>query len=402
MSPKETTNLDAPLVEKAVKALITVAAKSKEQKTGAKKDLLEDEDVSTIWLVITTKKVPDSARVKPQRIPLKHPIIQPDAEVCLFTKDPQKDYKALMEKHNVKIDKVIGVSKLRENYHPYEAKRQLCSSYNLFLADDRILTLLPPILGNTFFKTKKLPVPVDLTSKNIAKEIESARSATYLHLTKGTCVSVKIGKTNQTATQVKENVLGAINKIVDKIPRKWANILSLQLKTSDSIALPIYNSLPDEEEPAAEVNKSTKKGKAEKEETIEDNEAVEEEDDSMEAKVSAKQNKAAAKQKKAVVAVEPAVKRHATRSTSVIKPSASPSSAPAKAAVAKAKVAAVAKGVKAVATKKNETIVPSEPAEKPAKVVAKKVVANGAAKVTKAAPLKRVSAAGKVTKVKKQ
>jgi ribosome biogenesis protein UTP30 len=47
------------------------------------------------------------------------------------------------------------VSKLKARYKPFEAKRQLCASYDLFLADERVLPLLPPILGKTFFMKKK-------------------------------------------------------------------------------------------------------------------------------------------------------------------------------------------------------------------------------------------------------
>lgn len=45
------------------------------------------------------------------------------------------------------ISKVVGVSKLRTKYEAPEAKRQLCSSYDIFLADDRIIPTLPKLLG---------------------------------------------------------------------------------------------------------------------------------------------------------------------------------------------------------------------------------------------------------------
>ena len=53
------------------------------------------------------------------------------------------------------IAKVLGVSKLRNNYKPHEAKRKLCDSYDLFLADERVIPVLPKLLGKTFFKTTK-------------------------------------------------------------------------------------------------------------------------------------------------------------------------------------------------------------------------------------------------------
>jgi hypothetical protein len=42
---------------------------------------------------------------------------------------------------------VVGVSKLKAKYESHEAKRQLCNSYDMFAADERILPSLPKLLG---------------------------------------------------------------------------------------------------------------------------------------------------------------------------------------------------------------------------------------------------------------
>jgi ribosome biogenesis protein UTP30 len=97
------------------------------------------------------------------------------------------------------------VTKLRNKYKPYEAKRLLCASYDLFLADDRVLPLLPKLLGKEFYKKKKyferdllfpnvsipvfrIPTPIDLASpKKLKEEIETAISSAYLFLASGPC-----------------------------------------------------------------------------------------------------------------------------------------------------------------------------------------------------------------------
>ena len=79
-----------------------------------------------------------------------------DAELCLLTTDPGKEYKELLVEKKVEgVAKVISLEKLRKNYKPYEAKRKLCMSYDLFLADERILHKLPPLLGSYFYKRKR-------------------------------------------------------------------------------------------------------------------------------------------------------------------------------------------------------------------------------------------------------
>eukprot|EP01048_Picozoa_sp_COSAG05_P024606 COSAG05_NODE_5864_length_1070_cov_1.369722_1_plen_85_part_00 len=53
------------------------------------------------------------------------------------------------------IVKVIGLTKLRDNYKTFEAKRNLCDSYDLFMIDRRVLPMASKLLGNSFFRKKK-------------------------------------------------------------------------------------------------------------------------------------------------------------------------------------------------------------------------------------------------------
>ena len=39
------------------------------------------------------------------------------------------------------------MSKLKTKYESHEAKRQLCNSYDMFAADERVLPSLPKLLG---------------------------------------------------------------------------------------------------------------------------------------------------------------------------------------------------------------------------------------------------------------
>ncbi|KAJ3207332.1 hypothetical protein HDU67_007532 [Dinochytrium kinnereticum] len=214
-------------IEKAVNAL-----KAFEEGKGAQSPK------DAYWLVITTKLMPDSMKVKPHRIPLKHSLLDADADICLFTKDPQREFKNLVAETGV-----IGLSKLRSKHQPYEAKRKLCASYDLFLSDDRILNLLPPLLGKAFFRKKKHPAPVDIQPKNFKKEIQLAMSSTFFYASMGVSNSVKIGRSFHTPSQIVDNVLHSLESIISRLPQKWENVHSLALKTGTSPALPIYSSI---------------------------------------------------------------------------------------------------------------------------------------------------------------
>lgn len=69
---------------------------------------------------------------------------------------------------------VIGVSKLRKEYRVFEQRRQLAESYDLFLADERVLPSLPRLLGKTFFQKKKQPIPIRLMKKTRAAKSAGA------------------------------------------------------------------------------------------------------------------------------------------------------------------------------------------------------------------------------------
>jgi ribosome biogenesis protein UTP30 len=74
----------------------------------------------------------------------------------LITKDPQRRYKDLLASHNIKfISRVVGVEKLKGKFKPFEARRLLLQENGLFLADERVVPLLPKLLGAMFFKAKK-------------------------------------------------------------------------------------------------------------------------------------------------------------------------------------------------------------------------------------------------------
>lgn len=50
------------------------------------------------------------------------------------------------------VAQVVGVDTLRNDYRVYEARRKLAASYDLFLADSRVIPCLPKLLGNPFMK----------------------------------------------------------------------------------------------------------------------------------------------------------------------------------------------------------------------------------------------------------
>ncbi|TGZ83962.1 ribosomal protein L1 [Ascodesmis nigricans] len=223
--------------------------------------LADPEDASSaanpvaIWLVLSTKKyIVDERKLKPVRIPLAHSISSASAtgaapSVCLIVKDPQRKFKdivALSSPLSGLVTKVVGVGKLKKKYKSFESKRLLCEAHDVFLADDRIITMLPKILGNAFYKkTTKVPIPVSIDGKDtpaqLEKEINKSLNSTYLHLQPAASTSVRVAMSSFTPEQIAENVIGAVDELTSKrIPGGWRNLKALHIKTPESAALPIW------------------------------------------------------------------------------------------------------------------------------------------------------------------
>ncbi|KAG2490229.1 hypothetical protein HYH03_011353 [Edaphochlamys debaryana] len=239
----------AKQVEKAVQSLLKFVGQQKDKAN----DLFDDEEI--FYLQIALKKMPMQQRKdKPVQLPLPHPLFTIDGlDICLITKDSEEGHDAKEAKKklaklekNGGVKKVIGTNKLRTKYESYEAKRQLCKSYDLFLADNRILPSLPKLLGKSFFKKRKQPIPVDLRKGNWGEQVKKACASTYLYKGSGTCINIKVARSSFEVQDVVDNIHAALAAAVEHIPKKWAALQGVFLKTADSVALPLFQTLPDQ------------------------------------------------------------------------------------------------------------------------------------------------------------
>ena len=133
--------------------------------------------------------------------------------------------------------------KLRKNYHQFEDKRSLCDSYQLFLADSRILPMLPPLIGKYFFERKKQPMAVKIGTKNQQALLTQARDSTSMFISTGPTLSVKVGNQHLTAAQIAANIVAVVPALIDHVPGNWKAVATMSVKTASSVALPIWSSV---------------------------------------------------------------------------------------------------------------------------------------------------------------
>ncbi|KDP43727.1 hypothetical protein JCGZ_22354 [Jatropha curcas] len=270
-TPPAPSGVSPKTIERAIGALLKWrAAKSETQKP----QLLESDEF--VYLILTLKKIPQKgvSRVNPYKVSLPNPLINPqndNSELCLIIDDRPKSgltkdaAQKKIQNDNIPISKIIKLSKLKTDYRPFEAKRKLCDSYDMFFADRRVIPLLPKMLGKQFFKKKKIPVAVDLKHKNWKEQIDKACGSGLLFLSTGTCSVVKVGRVSMGKEEMVNNVVAAINEIAEIVPRKWGGIRSLHLKLLESLALPLYEALPDFKLKIEGVREEKKEEETEKE-----------------------------------------------------------------------------------------------------------------------------------------
>ena len=92
---------------------------------------------------------------------MPHPVFDKESdEICLIVARNREFYREMLRDGKLPsaVKKVLDVQKLRTVYHQFEARRKLVHSYDLFLVDNRVLHLMPSLLGRDFFNKKKFVV----------------------------------------------------------------------------------------------------------------------------------------------------------------------------------------------------------------------------------------------------
>ncbi|KAL4571842.1 hypothetical protein LXL04_018607 [Taraxacum kok-saghyz] len=236
------------------KALISLLKWKKKQIADQKEPISGNVD-DFFYLLLTLKKIPHKDFTKaPKKIPLPHSLHPPPEFLrsCLIIDDrPKPNSQKLTFEYadkkikslGIPISKILKLSKLKSDYRTFDSKTELLNSFDVFLADRRVIDMLPEILGKVFYKNKrKIPVPVELRRDGDWKEeIEMGFCCSLLWLSKGTCSVVKIGKFGgMEVEKMVDNVVAAIGGVVEVAPKKWVGVKSFHLKFFDSLALPIY------------------------------------------------------------------------------------------------------------------------------------------------------------------
>ncbi|KAK6507603.1 hypothetical protein TWF481_006030 [Arthrobotrys musiformis] len=307
----------------AAKAVAALKAHLATKKTAAPKAaLFDDADESdledgtvgvadpdlALWLIVTAKKFfTQDKKPKQERVVLPNPYLtspSPTFTVCLITKDPSTYYRSLIQHlpyHPSSIT-VIAPSKLKTNYKTFESRRQLERSHDIFLADDRVIPLLPSLLGKSIYRrSAKVPIPIRISkieppakdteapksklesdAEKLKKEIEKAVAGTYFVLAASSSQTIKVGIRAQSAEEVAQNVTAVMEHLTSNVLKSgWNGVRAVHLKAAETVALPVYlaERIYDDEDVLTEEeikrieHLKTKEGREEREKELKEKKA---------------------------------------------------------------------------------------------------------------------------------
>ena len=214
-------------------------------------DLLSD-DNQFININIEVSRLPDIESLRVVSIPIPFPIYSKafNSRVFMIVKDPQRSIKEALDEAGVSdlpISKICGISKLSKNYNQYKDRRELLRQYDLFVADVRVVNMLPERLGKYFFEKKRIPALVNLDG-NIKEALEQVLSSTFLISAKGPIFTIKVGRNSMPKTEVAANIEAVIEAIPKILPGvEMQHVRRIEVKGELTSALPIYNFLTEYE-----------------------------------------------------------------------------------------------------------------------------------------------------------
>lgn len=222
------------------------------QNASSKSQLFDDDDLddSTLTLIVESKKFFSSKpQFKPKTIKLFKSINDKSLKSCLIIRDQlvksDQEIEKIEEANLPTISQIIPLQSIKTEYKPFEKRRELQSTYDLFFVDDAVLNTMPNSLGKIFYESSKYPLPLRVTTSTNNKELslttlsnqlEKLLSSTSYLPPQGTTVSIKIGYINDDFT------LDDLNKNINAVASSFDlnTIKSIMLKTPNSPALPLY------------------------------------------------------------------------------------------------------------------------------------------------------------------
>ena len=116
--------------------------------------------------------------------------------------------------------------------------KKLAKEYDFFLAKVDLMPLIAKFFGQVLGPRGKMPAPVPPMA-NLESFIDKYSKTVKFRVRNSPTINIKVGDENMTDEQVAENIMTAINTIVNKLDKGFNNIKSVYVKLSMGPAVKI-------------------------------------------------------------------------------------------------------------------------------------------------------------------
>uniref|UniRef100_A0A336MCU7 CSON013798 protein n=1 Tax=Culicoides sonorensis TaxID=179676 RepID=A0A336MCU7_CULSO len=239
----------------AIRTAVIALRKATEEEAKDKKKLF-DKDFKYCIQIAATKipKVP----TRTVRLLLPNSLYDDTDDICLFVRDDvrgkQHDpeltankYEKLFREQKIDfIKKVMPLRELKENYGPYEMKRKLAQTYDLFLADSIISGMVFGFCGKALIEKRKTPIPIKIkyTDESKLKDelLKGIRKTQYKQQSHGPTIAIEVATHRLSVEQFTENIESVLEQLKSEFPGGWVNIKNVYLKPMmhSVVSLPLY------------------------------------------------------------------------------------------------------------------------------------------------------------------
>jgi len=163
---------------------------------------------------------------------LLHHLAVPQLKVCVIA-DLQHCYEAKA----IGVD-CLDVEALKKLNKDPKLIRKLAKSYDVFLASESIIKLIPKLLGPGLTNAGKFLTP--LTHKESMRSKIKILSTKKLLMKKMACLSVNVGHVGMNPEELTRNISISINFLVSLLKGNWQNVRSLHIKSSLGVPHRLY------------------------------------------------------------------------------------------------------------------------------------------------------------------
>jgi len=129
------------------------------------------------------------------------------------------------------VDRVFEREEIEVLTGNKKAAKKLARQFDYFLVDTSMISLVARALGAALGYIGKAPVPVPAGADINALAAKYKRSVT-VRVRKNPQANCIIGTEEMGLDQLVENAMAVLNRVVEKLPKRWANVKSAYIKRS--------------------------------------------------------------------------------------------------------------------------------------------------------------------------